>query len=83
MMAIVYVVSVPKQKKLGSTNTRYPLRNHASIGAWSYCASPLRLASTMGDCRQMALESYSRSLAMDVDEIESLLKLALECKLKN
>jgi hypothetical protein len=51
MMAIVYVVSVPKQKKLGSTNTRYPLRNHASIGAWSYCASPLRLASTMGDCR--------------------------------
>jgi hypothetical protein len=31
----------------------------------------------------MALESYSRSLAMDVDEIESLLKLALECKLKN
>jgi hypothetical protein len=50
MMAIVYVVSVPKKKNLGSTNTRYPLRNHAFLGAWSYYASPLRLASTMVDC---------------------------------
>lgn len=50
MMAIVYVVSIPKQKKLGSTNTRYPLRNHASLGAWNYYVSPLILASTMGDC---------------------------------
>ncbi len=73
-MAIVDVVFALKQTKLGlpSPHTHWKIVHLLRQGVT--VLSPFKLASTMGDCYQTTLESNFGTLAMNVDEVESLLK---------